>query len=78
MEKDYEIRIKKVETFKSVRFPTNFVVNIDWDSSEGFGQLGIIINESGKVFVDTEYMGREFAKQVLNKLVDDAEVEYKE
>jgi hypothetical protein len=78
MEKDYEIQIDKVEAFKSARFPTNTVVNINWDSTEGFGQLGIIINESGKVFIDTEYMGREFAKQVLNKLVDDAEVEYKD
>jgi len=77
MDKDYEIEINKIEAFQPTRFPNNTVINIDWSANVGFGQLGIIINKNGKVFLDTEFMGRDFAKQILNKIVDNADVDYK-
>ena len=47
---------------------------IKWNSNIGFGQFDFLTkgNKPDKLFIDSEYMGKEFVKAVLNKMVDDA------
>jgi len=49
---------------------------LDWSSdSEGFGQLRIYQNvHNGNIEIESESMGKEFAKKVLCALVDNATV----
>lgn len=50
---------------------------IYWDGKPGFGRLSIKVKD-GKLKLDTEFMGKDFAKAVMSKLIDAAEVEYDE
>ena len=46
--------------------------SIDWAvKSWGFGGITFII-KNGKLYMDTEYMGKDFVKQCLNAVIDDA------
>jgi len=52
-----------------------FGFTLQWDGSPGFGQIRISQTEYQEKFIlhiDSESMGREFVKAVLNKMVDDA------
>jgi len=50
-------------------------VVIAWGAyKSGFGELTIITDAEGDTKIRTETMGKDFAKRVLNKLIDDAEV----
>jgi hypothetical protein len=48
---------------------------IYWSANIGFGELRIhqFIEDKTKLLIDTEGLGKEFAKQVLCKLIDEAE-----
>lgn len=43
---------------------------IDWSANIGFGQLAIFKNEDGEWEVDSECMGEEFVKLVINKWIE--------
>lgn len=48
---------------------------VTWDSTEkGFGQLALLIDDLGKIEIDTESMGKEFFLDLMSKLYDMAEV----
>jgi len=50
---------------------------IGWSNHTGFGQVTIAFDRfTGKPFVDTEYMGREFVMEVLEHLVNHTPTEY--
>jgi hypothetical protein len=55
-------------------------IRINWGSQGvGFGQLELFVEkETGKLKIDTEYMGKNFAKQVFQALIDMAESDTKE
>lgn len=45
---------------------------VHWETtSAGFGECGFYFND-GKIHCDSEGLGRDFVRAVLNKLVDDA------
>ena len=48
-----------------------------WDSDIGFGQFDFYIetNNNNKLVIENECMSKEFIKQVLDKLVDSAELD---
>jgi len=49
---------------------------VTWGTvSAGFGELTLHIDGDGKLTLDTETMGREFAQAVFKKLLDDAETD---
>jgi hypothetical protein len=62
-------------SFKSKRISKNkFLVTFFWlDEKTGFGQINMV-DDKGKITMDTEYMSKEFVKKVINQLVDDAEI----
>ena len=50
-------------------------IRIHWTSNSlGFGMLDIGVREDGSIWFDTEHLGKEFLKAILNKMVDDAEI----
>lgn len=50
---------------------------IEW-GGQGFGNLSIKSTPTGGLKLDTEFMGKDFAKAVICKLIDEAHVEYDE
>jgi hypothetical protein len=46
-------------------------IRIHWSANIGFGVLDIFKKDDGKLYIETETMGKEFALQVLSKLVED-------
>jgi len=52
------------------------LIKIGWiDERLGYGELEInIYDKDESVTLRSEYMGKEFVKQILNKIVDDAEL----
>lgn len=50
---------------------------ITWDSDIGFGQFDFYIetNKNNYLVIENECMDKEFIKDVLNKLVDTAELD---
>ena len=49
---------------------------VTWGTvSAGFGELTLHVDKEGKVSLDTETMGREFAQAVFQKLLADAETD---
>lgn len=54
-------------------FPTG--ITIGWDDTEEgwFGEV-TIYKDKGKIIIDSETMGKEFIKELLNQLVDMAQV----
>lgn len=52
-------------------------IAVDWGTvSAGFGEIVLHVNKDGKLTLDTETMGREFALAVFKKLVYAADVGY--
>jgi hypothetical protein len=48
---------------------------ISWaDDNLGFGEIAFY-KDNGKLKLDTENMGKDFVKKVLNNLVDNTEIE---
>lgn len=50
------------------------IVDIFWEGEGEFGHIYLYFYGDGRIKIDSEYMGKEFVKQVLSKLVDDAEL----
>lgn len=48
------------------------LIDIYWDGELGFGHIYLIFNNDDQLVIESEYMGKEFIKEVLCKLVDDA------
>ena len=46
---------------------------IAWQANIGWGELSVYMTKDGKLLIDTECLGKDFAKQVLCQLVDEAE-----
>ena len=56
---------------------TEMGFRISWAGNKedsGFGQITINRFKNGAIVIDSEYMGKDFVKKVLTKLVDDAKV----
>ena len=67
------LTVDEVECFSNSRGEG---VILSWSANIGFGELTIYKrNADEKWHVDTECMGKDFAQMVLNKWVDDMEVE---
>jgi hypothetical protein len=50
-------------------------IDIYWQNEElEFGHIGLYSSFDGKIVIDSEYMRKEFIKQVFEKLIDDAEL----
>jgi hypothetical protein len=49
------------------------LLRIEWQYEKGFGVLNLFIN-NGKVEIDSEFMSKDFVKQILCKLVDEAKL----
>jgi hypothetical protein len=51
-----------------------FILYLAWDDEEhGFGTIRISQNNKG-IYIDSESMGKDFVKEVLCSLVDQAEI----
>ena len=50
-----------------------FRFTINWTGDKGFGEIAVINKPStNEFFIDSEFMGRDFVKAVLCKLVDNS------
>lgn len=47
-------------------------MKIKWFTEVGFGNVSLYKDEEGQLCIDTEYMGREFAKEKLRQVIDGA------
>jgi hypothetical protein len=46
-------------------------VKIEWsDEEKGFGVIDIIKTMDGKIIADTEYMGKDFLKEILLDMIN--------
>ena len=46
-------------------------IAISWSTDDiGFGEINIIKDKDDSIRIESEYMGKEFVKAVLDKLVD--------
>ncbi len=72
MKNKYEIYDVKAEMFDANKhFPDIIVLNLQWTANIGFGEISFMYNTSTKEWdYDTECMGRDFCKAVLNKWID--------
>lgn len=72
MEK-YEIYSVEAEMFQCNEcFPNCIGFELNWDANVGFGQLSFVYNTKTKKWsYDSECVGAEFSKAVLNKWLDD-------
>jgi hypothetical protein len=69
-----DIVIEQVDCHTSAFNKDINICRISWSANIGFGELAIRYDNIGNTTViDTEYMGKEFAKQVLCKLIDEAD-----
>ena len=77
MAKNYEVEIRYVNYFKqdahttqlfgeTHQFPQRQGMIIGWDATVGWGELTIIQYNDGSMEVDSEGMGQEFVRQVLD------------
>ena len=73
MAKNYNVSIEKVVYFNKPErtihghvLPPTSGIQISWVANVGWGQLTIYQFEDGSMAIDSECMGREFVKQVLN------------
>ncbi len=51
-------------------------IDLQWEADCGFGHLAFKLMPDGTIHCNNEAMGREFVKNVLNKLVDTAVMEH--
>lgn len=72
MEKEYEIYGVEAEMFQcNEYFPNCIGFELNLDADIGFGQLNFINNTATKkLSYDTECMGKEFFKDVLDKWLE--------
>lgn len=50
-------------------------IAISWSADDiGFGEITIVKDKDGSIRIQSECMGKEFVKAVLDKLVDMAEI----
>jgi hypothetical protein len=63
---------------RRVVFKENYA-NVQWFSEEiGFGEIEFYFDATGMLVIDSETMNKEFVKQVLEQVVDNARLrEYK-
>ena len=47
---------------------------LGWSASNGYGEIRIEHADDGDWYIDSEHMSKEFAMEVLKKLVDDAKL----
>jgi|HubBroStandDraft_2_1064218.scaffolds.fasta_scaffold00002_61 hypothetical protein len=45
-------------------------MKILWQGKVGFGELCLMAQPGGRVYIDHEFMGEEFCKAVLAKVID--------
>lgn len=70
-----DIEIDKIEAYKSCLDEHDICLRVSWSANIGFGQFEMIINDTtGKVSILTECLGRDFAKQLLSTIIDQAEL----
>lgn len=73
--KDKKIEIYEVEAemFEANScFPNMMVLSLKWEASIGFGTLSFMYNTEKRNWeYDSECMGEEFCKAVLNKWIED-------
>ena len=80
MERKREYRIDDIHFFQNEKYEG---VDIAWGGPIGFGHLTIykIVGED-KIYVDTEHLGKEFTKKILElvtkTIIKDAEYDYDE
>jgi hypothetical protein len=68
------IEIKELESWENQYGSwNNGGLQISWSANIGFGKLDIVIGKNNKIFIDTESLGKEFAKQILCQMIDEAE-----
>jgi hypothetical protein len=70
------IRLAKI---RRVVFKNNYA-NIAWSDDIGWGEIQIYVDEKHgmKILIDSENMGKDFVKQVLENLVDSAYLKHEE
>lgn len=64
----YDIKIGHIDFFHNGDYEGLY---IEWNSNIGFGTFNIgITKETGKFFIDDEYMSKEFVMELFDKLYD--------
>jgi hypothetical protein len=51
------------------------IIDIYWEGEGEFGHIYLYSYNDGRLELDSEHMGKEFVKQVFNKLIENAEME---
>ena len=69
-----EVKINNIE-FWGERKTNNGGMKIYWEKEDGFGVLTVFLNKKGKPIIETEYMGRAFANEVLEELIREADIQ---
>lgn len=63
----------KVKT-KAYESEAGAYVFIQWICPQGFGEVWIDMDDENKARINSEYMGKDFVKMLLCKMVDNAEL----
>lgn len=58
----------------SIEYLTADAIKLLWNRYDGFGEIVIYQNDKKELIIETEYMGKQFVKDVLNDIVDNATI----
>jgi hypothetical protein len=56
-------------------FPKTPGMRLEWTTKDGwFGTIDFFAAEDNEIVMDTEHMGKEFVKEIMNYVIDNAKV----
>ena len=58
--------------YTSLKYLDANAIKLLWNKHGEFGEIIIYQNDKNEIVLETEYMGKQFAKDVLNDIIDNA------